>query len=95
MVTKILTALFFDKAKIVLMLNKEVMRKPSAGEGSNLLSLNQFTGEISETKIVHVLIGKEGKIENSVPKIVKPLLEDFSDVFPNGLPEGIPPLRDI
>ena len=30
-----------------------------------------------------------------IPEVMVPLLEEFADVFPDELPEGLPPLRDI
>ncbi|GKG14508.1 hypothetical protein Tco_0354108, partial [Tanacetum coccineum] len=30
-----------------------------------------------------------------VPHQVDPILEEFADVFPNELPSGLPPMRDI
>ncbi|GJY12855.1 putative nucleotidyltransferase, ribonuclease H [Tanacetum coccineum] len=44
---------------------------------------------------VFVLIGKEVFKDSKIPKAMIPLLEEFSDVFPDELPHGLPPLRDI
>ncbi|GJU23734.1 putative nucleotidyltransferase, ribonuclease H [Tanacetum coccineum] len=44
---------------------------------------------------VFVLIGKEVAKDSEFPEAMIPLLEEFSDVFPNELPDGLPPLRDI
>ncbi|GKD00193.1 hypothetical protein Tco_1170467, partial [Tanacetum coccineum] len=44
---------------------------------------------------VFVLIGKEVAKDSEIPKAMIPLLEDFLDVFPDELPDGLPPLLDI
>ena len=44
---------------------------------------------------VFVLIGKEVAKGGDIPKAKIPLLEEFSDLFPDELPDGLPPLRDI
>ncbi|XP_076920515.1 uncharacterized protein LOC143581663 [Bidens hawaiensis] len=60
-----------------------VPRKPkqlATKQSGNLLTISQFEDELVEADNVLVLI---------------PLLEEFSDVFPDDLPDGLPPLRDI
>ena len=42
-----------------------------------------------------VLLGKESSKGSVVPEAVKSLLDEFANVFPNNLLEGLPPLRDI
>ncbi|GKB63485.1 putative reverse transcriptase domain-containing protein [Tanacetum coccineum] len=44
---------------------------------------------------IFVLIGKEVAKDSKIPKAMIPLLEEFFDVFPDELPDGLPPLRDI
>ncbi|GKF35921.1 hypothetical protein Tco_0112679, partial [Tanacetum coccineum] len=40
-------------------------------------------------------IGKEVSKDSEIPEAMIPLLEEFSDVFPDDLPDGLAPLRDI
>ncbi|XP_022040589.1 uncharacterized protein LOC110943141 [Helianthus annuus] len=83
----------FDNVKITLLPNKpkEVAAKPTG----TLLTLSQFENELEVGDDVFVLIGKEVVDGVNIPDAMVPLLEEFSDVFPNELPDGLPPLRDI
>ncbi|GJZ30243.1 putative reverse transcriptase domain-containing protein [Tanacetum coccineum] len=83
----------FDGVKITLMPNKpkEVFNKPTG----TLLTLSQFQDELEMGDDVFVLIGKEVSKDSEIPEAMIPLLEEFSDVFPDELPDGLPPLRDI
>ena len=42
-----------------------------------------------------VLLGNESSKGSVVPEVMQFLLDEFANVFPNDLPEGLPPLRDI
>ncbi|GJY99646.1 putative reverse transcriptase domain-containing protein [Tanacetum coccineum] len=44
---------------------------------------------------VFVLIGKEVAKDSEIPETMIPLLEEFSNIFPDELPDGLPPLHDI
>ncbi|GKB54909.1 putative nucleotidyltransferase, ribonuclease H, partial [Tanacetum coccineum] len=83
----------FGGVKITLMPNKpkEVVSKPTG----TLLTLSQFEDELEMGDDVFVLIGKEVAEDSKIPEAMIPLLEEFSDVFLNELPNGLPPLRDI
>ncbi|GJZ42323.1 putative nucleotidyltransferase, ribonuclease H [Tanacetum coccineum] len=83
----------FGGVKITLMPNKpkEVISKPTG----TLLTLSQFEDELEMGDDVFVLIGKEVAEDSEIPEAMIPLLEEFSDVFPDELPDGLPPLRDI
>ncbi|GKB02407.1 putative nucleotidyltransferase, ribonuclease H [Tanacetum coccineum] len=83
----------FGGVKITLMPNKpkEVVSKPTG----TLLTLSQFEDELEMGDDVFVLIGKEVAEDSEIPEAMIPLLEEFSDVFPDELPDGLPPLRDI
>lgn len=46
------------------------------------------------SRVVFVLLGKESN-KGGVLELVKELLKDFVDVFPEELRKGLSPLRDI
>ncbi|GJT13555.1 putative nucleotidyltransferase, ribonuclease H, partial [Tanacetum coccineum] len=83
----------FGGVKITLMPNKpkEVVSKPIG----TLLTLWQFEDELEIGDDVFVLIGKEVAEDSEIPEAMFSLLEEFSDVFPDELLDGLPPLRDI
>ncbi|GJV32727.1 putative nucleotidyltransferase, ribonuclease H [Tanacetum coccineum] len=60
-----------------------------------LLTLSQFEDELEMGDDVFVLIGKEVAEDSEIPEAMIPLLEEFSDVFPDELPDGLPLLHDI
>ncbi|XP_076917203.1 uncharacterized protein LOC143577178 [Bidens hawaiensis] len=64
-------------------------------QSGNLLTISQFEDELVEADNVFVLIEKPVAEEVEIPEAMIPLLEEFSDVFPDDLPDGLPPLRDI
>ncbi|GJY62511.1 putative nucleotidyltransferase, ribonuclease H [Tanacetum coccineum] len=55
----------------------------------------EFEDELEMGDDVFVLIGKEVAKDSEIPEAMIPLLEEFLDVFPDELPDGLPPLRDI
>ncbi|GKD34019.1 hypothetical protein Tco_1249528 [Tanacetum coccineum] len=83
----------FGEVKITLMPNKpkEVVSKPTG----TLLTLSQFEDEMEIGDDVFVLIGKEVAEDGEILEAMIPLLEGFLDVFPDELPDGLPPLHDI
>ncbi|GJU20386.1 putative reverse transcriptase domain-containing protein [Tanacetum coccineum] len=83
----------FGGVKITLMPNnpKEVICKPTG----TLLTLSQFEDELEMGDSVFMLIRKEVAEDSEIPEAMITLLEEFSDVFPDELPDGLPPLRDI
>ncbi|GKC40495.1 putative reverse transcriptase domain-containing protein, partial [Tanacetum coccineum] len=54
-----------------------------------------FEDELEMGDEVFVLIGKEVAEDNEILEAMIPLLEEFLDVFPDELPNGLPLLRDI
>ncbi|GKE22115.1 putative nucleotidyltransferase, ribonuclease H [Tanacetum coccineum] len=83
----------FDGVKITLMPNKpkELVHKPTG----TLLILSQFQDELEMGDDVFLLIGKEVDKDRKFPEAMIPLLEEFSNVFPDKLSDGLPPLRGI
>ncbi|GKA52991.1 putative nucleotidyltransferase, ribonuclease H [Tanacetum coccineum] len=59
------------------------------------LALFWFEDELEMGDDIFVLIGKEVAEGSKIPEAMIPLLEEFLDVFPDELLDGLPPLRDI
>ncbi|XP_076910828.1 uncharacterized protein LOC143568597 [Bidens hawaiensis] len=70
---------------------KELVTKPSG----NYLTISQFEDELKDAERVFVLIGREMSKDPEIPEAMAPLFDKFVDVFPDELPDGLPPLRDI
>ena len=85
----------FQETKIVLLPSSPTEKMRAHGDNTNLLSYAKFELEVKETDTVYVLVGKETTADLEVPKAAAPLISEFADVFPDELPEGLPPLRDI
>ncbi|XP_024038267.1 uncharacterized protein LOC112097314 [Citrus clementina] len=83
----------FNNTKIVLLPNKEFTLQQDLG--NYLLGKKQFIDVVAETKRVYILLGKESNGDLKIPEAVTPILAEFQDLFPNELPQGLPPLRDI
>nr|GEV52703.1 putative reverse transcriptase domain-containing protein [Tanacetum cinerariifolium] len=56
---------------------------------------DQYKDELGMGDDVFVIIGKEMAPNSKIPEAMFPLLEEFSDVFPDELPDALPPLCDI
>ncbi|PKU61034.1 putative mitochondrial protein [Dendrobium catenatum] len=69
--------------------------KPNTG--LNLLTAKDLGMELESGAPLYALVAREISTdqEEPIPDEVKPLLETFSDVFPEDLPYQLPPLRDI
>nr|GEU37960.1 putative reverse transcriptase domain-containing protein [Tanacetum cinerariifolium] len=63
----------------------------SGDVGVNLV----FEDELEMIDDVFVLTGKEVAPNSEIPEAMFPLLEEFSDVFPDELHDALPPLCDI
>ncbi|PKI48159.1 hypothetical protein CRG98_031424 [Punica granatum] len=81
--------------KIVLMPSRETEKPTSMGRETKLLSLAGFEEEVDESQLIYVLIGNEVAGDASIPIAVAPVVAEYVDVFPDELPDGFSPLRDI
>ncbi|XP_039145675.1 uncharacterized protein LOC120282882 [Dioscorea cayenensis subsp. rotundata] len=79
-----------DGVKIVLLPRRDTTTSPTR-DITNLLTLAKFEEEILQSDVVFALIGKGVAVEEAIPHIAKPIVDEFKDVFPDELP----PLRDI
>ncbi|XP_077239771.1 uncharacterized protein LOC143880685 [Tasmannia lanceolata] len=85
----------FEGVKTTLTPSRIVGLKPKPGESAELLKTSGFASAIEESGIVYVLVNKMEGEEHELPELVRPLVEEFSDVFPEHLPPGLPPMRDV
>nr|GEY57114.1 putative reverse transcriptase domain-containing protein [Tanacetum cinerariifolium] len=64
-------------------------------EGPSVFDDDQFKNELEMRDDAFVLIGKKVASNNEIPEAMFLLLEEFSDVFPDVLHDGLLPLCDI
>nr|GEW77682.1 hypothetical protein [Tanacetum cinerariifolium] len=67
---------------------------PKRSEGEEL-EYPFFEDELKMGDDAFVLIGKEVAPNSEIPEAMFPLLEEFSDVFPDELPDALSPLCEI
>ena len=62
-----------------------------------LISAREFECEVEEGHPIFVVMARETIEETSHTHLeeVAPILQEFQDVFPEDLPEDLPPMRDI
>ncbi|XP_074291448.1 uncharacterized protein LOC141618248 [Silene latifolia] len=80
--------------------NQKNYGSPSVTDGLNgvlFLSEAEMVKEMQQEQPVFILLSKEilEDVEHQLPTEVRPLLEQYQDVFPAELPSGLPPLRGI
>ena len=87
----------FKGVKIVLVPNKTGGDPKPVEQSVNvsMLSLAKFEEELQESEVVFALVGKELAGDVELPEAAVGLVSEFQDVFPEELPVGLPPLRDI
>ena len=88
----------FEGVKIILIPSKQVLEKTNSTDVEKapaLLSLAQFDEKLKDSEVGYMLMGKEVAEYNNIPNEAAPLIIEFSDVFPEELPDGLPPLHDI
>jgi len=91
-----------DSKKIKLTPYRPIAKKPKfnaskKSKGVNLISVTELKQELKNGAPIHVLTVREViKMPNStIPPKVTPVIEEFSDVFPEDLPNRLSPMRDI
>ncbi|XP_022845359.1 uncharacterized protein LOC111368361 [Olea europaea var. sylvestris] len=83
----------FGGKKIVLLPDKSPVKV--VVDNTNLSTRAKFETEMAEIGVVYVLVGRLVDTKQEVSQRIRPLLEEFQEIFPDELPEGLPPLRDI
>lgn len=66
----------------------------SQSKALHIISPRHFVRETKDDSIIFIIFSKESHLLTSM-EIVKPVLEEFQDVFPEDLPNELPPLCDI
>ncbi|XP_042432727.1 uncharacterized protein LOC122019314 [Zingiber officinale] len=70
--------------------------KPSKEEGNNMLSQTQLEDAMNESFAAFALVVLEENEESNIISLqVQPLLQEFTDVVPEEIPPGLPPMRNI
>ncbi|GJX86206.1 RNA-directed DNA polymerase [Tanacetum coccineum] len=83
----------FEKDGTTIVLVPSDLRKETK---NHFLSRAEFLAEVNEATDVFALVVMESNDGgDDVPNQVAPIIEEFADVFPNELPPGLPPMRDI
>ena len=93
----------FEGKKIVLNPLKpkpiDMSKKTGApkAKGLNIISLKAFERVAVQESIVFVLVARElhGETREEQPEEMKSVLQEFKDVFPEKLPDHLPPMCDI
>ncbi|XP_042980228.1 uncharacterized protein LOC122310399 [Carya illinoinensis] len=86
--------------KIVLMPSGDKVPNSQQVEDKNaLLTLSEarFLQEAKETSEIWTLVvkGKETDVDLAIPPQVQYILTEFTNITPQELPDGLPPMRDI
>ena len=79
----------------MLLPSMDVNKSKPTGDSTNLLALARFEDEMLDIGTIFFMIGKESSEETKVPEATISLIEEFRDVFPEELLDGLPHLRDI
>ena len=60
-------------------------------ESTSILSTREFVEEVKDSAELFMLIGYETSEDVEIPAEVRPVLNEFEDVFPAELPKELPP----
>nr|XP_019703702.1 uncharacterized protein LOC109505452 [Elaeis guineensis] len=91
-----------DGVKYTLTSKKSNQPEASKAEGKTLVTLTQslreMEEEVKESGEIYVLVVKDivytKESSAVIPEVVRPVLEEFSDILPKELPDGLPPMLD-
>ena len=87
---------YLGKKKFVLKpIRDQVAAKKEDKCSTSFLNLSDFVEESKEAGINYALVGKEDIKPQMVPKIVQGSLDQFINVMPTELPDGLPPSRKM
>ncbi|KAE8700504.1 putative CCCH-type zinc finger family protein [Hibiscus syriacus] len=84
--------------KIVLAPRREGLTPTPVTHNTTLLSMSRFLDEIDHGDVVYALLPCENNavdVDADLPVEVQRLLAEFSNLMPEDLPPGLPPIRDI
>jgi hypothetical protein len=85
-----------DGVKVLLAPLKMVyVPKLSFGEGTNLLTRSGVEKALLENGEGFAIVVREEKEPTEIPPSLIPFLKEFSDVVPEEIPHGLPPMRDM
>lgn len=99
----------FENKRITLLPSQDTTSPPDTREALSpskappttrpvlMLSQSQFVEELQGSDVMFALIATDppASLPFSVPPAFEALITEFRDVFPEDLPAGLPPLRDI
>ena len=69
--------------------------KPQLGKGSNLLTKIEVERALTECGKGFAIVVREEKNPMDIPPLLIPFLKEFGDVFPDEIPFGLPPMKDM
>jgi hypothetical protein len=85
-----------DGVKVLLVPLKMVhIPKLSFGEGTNLLTRSGVEKALMENGEGFAIVVREEKEPTEIPLSLTPFLKEFSDVVPEEISHGLPPMRDM
>ncbi|GJR23290.1 reverse transcriptase domain-containing protein [Tanacetum coccineum] len=83
----------FEKDGTTIILDLSDLKKEAK---NHFLSRAEFLAEVNEaTDVFAIVVMESNDGSDDVPHQVAPIIQEFADVFPNELPHGLPPMRDI
>jgi len=86
-----------SKRKVVTLTPKKKIDKSKGKLVMNLTSHDQVEKSLNEGSTFYALVAREAEQEtkSQIPRHIRPILKEFSEVLPKELPGELPPMRDI